>query len=467
MDNIRIKWRAPILMLVIAATAIPIQLRPPGSESVDFGLGFWDALSNVAGYVPVGVVLAELRPARALALASLLSALTELSQFPSLYRTPSATDLVTNVIGAALGIAISRHWHILSPTLKMDRRRALVAAALALILLPAARAWCGPRPNPRGLSAPGVLEAHWTFDESHGSVAHDSSGHGLNGTFQCHPHRVRGILGGAIRLDGKGDCINCGHPGALRLMGSMTLSAWINSSSFPTDDAAIISSLNNIGYQLDTTVDRGPRTIGFKLTDKNGKLMARYGTTPMAPGTWYHVAGVYNAEAQTLDVYLNGKPDNGFLLGTVSPFQVGSREAVFIGRRSVPSGFEFAGIIDDVRFYSAALTQAQIVEVMRGGMVNPVSQSARQPNRRPVFSTPEDARLPGVAGVLGVLVALAWAGFWPASPALIWVLLSSAMGLLVLGATGSNLPALDFWLLPLTSCAGGAAVAVSRIRGSP
>jgi hypothetical protein len=56
------------------------------------------------------------------------------------------------------------------------------------------------------------------------------------------------------------------------------------------------------GYQLDTTIDQGPRTIGFKLSDACGHLMARYGATPLALHTWYHVAGVYDAAAQTLDV---------------------------------------------------------------------------------------------------------------------------------------------------------------------
>ena len=44
--------------------------------------------------------------------------------------------------------------------------------------------------------------------------------------------------------------------------------------------------------------------------------MARYGATPLVIGAWYHVrAGVYDAEARTLDVYLNGVLDDGFLVG--------------------------------------------------------------------------------------------------------------------------------------------------------
>ena len=120
-----------------------------------------------------------------------------------------------------------------------------------------------------------------------------------------------GIQGMAMRLDGENDYVDFGHPVELRLMGSMTISAWINSTSFPADDAAIVSSLSP-GYQLDTTVDRGPRTIGFKIADPCGSLIPLW-SDRVGPQHWYHVAGVYDADAQTLDVYLNGHLDDGFL----------------------------------------------------------------------------------------------------------------------------------------------------------
>ena len=64
-------------------------------------------------------------------------------------------------------------------------------------------------------------------------------------------------------------------------------------------------------------MDTGPRTIGFKLDGPCGNFMARYGATALVPDTWYHVAGVYDADTRTLDVYLNGHIDNGPLIGPV------------------------------------------------------------------------------------------------------------------------------------------------------
>src|SRR5262245_50373715 len=57
--------------------------------------------------------------------------------------------------------------------------------------------------------------------------------------------------------------------------------------------------------------------------------------------TWYHVAGVFDAPAKTLSVYLNGERDNGFSLGSVTSAQRTSRGVIYVG--STPE-FNFTGI---------------------------------------------------------------------------------------------------------------------------
>ena len=163
-------------------------------------------------------------------------------------------------------------------------------------------------------------------------------------------------------LDGVNDFVELGNPALLQLTGSMTVSAWVNSAAFPRDDAAIVSkrASSEIGYQLDTTVDRGPRTIGFKLTNSAGGNMFRYGATTLQANTWYHVTGVYNAATSELHVYLNGQLDDGTLLGTVTAAQQNSSANVNIGRRPGSNSFNHNGRIDDVRIYNRALTPAEI-----------------------------------------------------------------------------------------------------------
>src|SRR5215831_8061953 len=469
-EGITLKW--PVIVLVLAATAIPIELRPQGIAPLDFSVKVDDVLENIAGFLPVGIVLAELGFFRAVGAASLLSTFAETCQFMMVHRDPSAIDVVSNVIGAILGAAISKRWGIQSPVLKINRRRGLATAVLAFAVAGGVWATSGKAPNARGVRLPGTLEAYWKFDEGSGRIALDSSGHGLHGTFKNEPRRIGGVLGGAVSLDGKKDYIDFGQSSALRLVRSMTISAWINSTAFPYDDAAIVSQRHGggFGYQLDTTIDRGPRTIGFKLTNACGDFMARYGATPLVLGTWYYVAGVYDADARTLDVYLNGQLDNGVLLGSVTGEQHSSRSSVYVGRRSDP-GFEFAGSIDDVHIYSFALTKAEIAADMRGraidgSAVQRAADSGYQEAPCRILSDPEDARIPATAAMVGVLVAVACIGLWPSTGALLCLTISFAAGLVLLPAMSSNLPILGLWMMPLLSLAGGASVAGSVRRRS-
>ena len=98
-----------------------------------------------------------------------------------------------------------------------------------------------------------------------------------------------------------------------------------------------------------------------------------YSRTVFSLNTWYHVAGVYNAVNQTLDIYVNGLLDNGVLSGTVPAMQNSPASInVNIGRRS--GGFYFAGTIDEVRVYNRALSQTEIQSDMNTpvGAASPV-----------------------------------------------------------------------------------------------
>jgi hypothetical protein len=199
--------------------------------------------------------------------------------------------------------------------------------------------------------------------------------------------------------------------------------------------------------------------------------MERYGATPLRTKTWYQIAGVYNSEAQTLDVYLNGNPDNGFLLGKVTGTQRSSQGPLYIGRRSDSKGFEFTGAIDGVRIYSLALTQPEIVRAMRREAIEPLVNTTWRSNiKRPlssqcaVFSDTEVAKVPGAAAVLGALVAVACICLLPSVRMLICGALGFASGLLLLSVTPTTLPTFNFWLLPLVSLAGAMSVAFSVSR---
>jgi len=200
--------------------------------------------------------------------------------------------------------------------------------------------------------------AAYGFSEGSGTTTRDSSGHGLTGTLVNGPAWSAGKNGGGLTFDGSSAYVDLGNPPALQITGSVTIEAWVMETADPPDDGQIVAkSDNNGGYQLKSSPDTGSRTFSMTVGGPSGDV-ARYSSTVRALNTWYHVAGVYNAAAQTLDIYVNGVLDNGQLWGTIPASQRNAPVNVNIGRRT--GGFFLHGVVDDVRIYNSALTQAQI-----------------------------------------------------------------------------------------------------------
>ena len=141
----------------------------------------------------------------------------------------------------------------------------------------------------------------------------------------------------------------------------MTWSAWVKAAANPINDGQIVAKSDNTsGWQFKTTPDTGPQTFGVAVSGAAGVFAQRYSTTVRSLNVWYHVAGVYDAAARTLDIYVNGVRDNGALIGTIPASQLNSTVNVNIGRRTGNHGYYFNGVIDNVRLYNRPLTQAEI-----------------------------------------------------------------------------------------------------------
>jgi glycopeptide antibiotics resistance protein len=81
--------------MIIAATAIPVALRPLQQAELQFlfSVDASEMVANTAGFVPVGIVLATLGPVRAVMAAALLSMFVETSQLVMLYRVEFGASL--------------------------------------------------------------------------------------------------------------------------------------------------------------------------------------------------------------------------------------------------------------------------------------------------------------------------------------------------------------------------------------
>src|SRR5262245_44084031 len=169
-------------------------MRAPGDTALSFEFFPADFAENVVGYVPLGLVFAELGLLRAVAASALISTISEISQIAMMYRDPSAVDILANTVGAALGVGISAGWKLGLPEVTLNRWIGLATTIAACAIVSWAYIPILAPINARGFTSPGMLEAHWKLDESDGATAQDSSGHGLRGRTHNPPKRVEGVL---------------------------------------------------------------------------------------------------------------------------------------------------------------------------------------------------------------------------------------------------------------------------------
>jgi hypothetical protein len=217
------------------------------------------------------------------------------------------------------------------------------------------------QPNPPEQLAPA---AAYNFNEGTGTIAHDVSGNGIDGTLQNGATwNTTGKHGKALSLDGVNDYVYLGNPPILRLAGSSTWSAWVKATANPSGDAAVISKSDvSTGWELKTVNISGSHKFQIQIASAHNTFVNRTSVTARSLNTWYFVTGVYDAHAHTLDIYVNGVLDNGTLTGTITGSQVNSPANVSIGRARGQA--YWTGLIDDLRVYSRAISAAEVMTDM-------------------------------------------------------------------------------------------------------
>ncbi len=131
-DSDRVRLLVPVIVLVLGATAIPVELRRFDFATLSLGWDALDLVENLILYVPVGVVLTRLGFWRAVMIATLLSLFAETCQLFMMHRFPSPFDLAMNVAGAMTGLLISRRWRIHAPAIRVNVRTAWLSVLAAL-----------------------------------------------------------------------------------------------------------------------------------------------------------------------------------------------------------------------------------------------------------------------------------------------------------------------------------------------
>lgn len=209
----------------------------------------------------------------------------------------------------------------------------------------------------------------WKLEQGTGNSVFDTSGNMYTGTLTSTtptpPFWTNAKKGKGLGFNGTSAFVDMGNPTGLRLTGSATWMAWIKTNS-ASSNQSVISKMGNTNYRSwsldiqETGTGTGIFTFQIVIGTGGNNTASRKSSTQPSAGTWYHLAGVYNASAETLDIYVNGKLDNDTLSAAVPGIQNDSGINVHIGKRANGNFFFFNGIIDEVKVFNYARTPAQI-----------------------------------------------------------------------------------------------------------
>jgi len=201
------------------------------------------------------------------------------------------------------------------------------------------------------------LVGHWKLDETSGLTAADSSGYNNNATLigMTGTEWTAGTRDGALGFDGNG-IVDCGNGPTLRLMGDVTISAWVkmepgNADAYMGIGGKLITGPYN-GFAL---VRHSSNVFRMWMGNDGGDLSSVSSDVTYTDTDWHHVVGVMGNNTGSL--YVDGVKQ----AGEAAVGLVDTGDYAYIGKQySNGTDRYWVGTIDDFRIYYRALSEQEI-----------------------------------------------------------------------------------------------------------
>ena len=214
----------------------------------------------------------------------------------------------------------------------------------------------------------GALIGAWLFDEGEGDTVADASGNGNDLTIaEGAPKWVEGKSGEAMEFDGAVDYLAAPDSPSLDSINGEAVSivAWVNGTNFTGAARHVLRKVHDVAQESVYILRVQSNVLRLYLgTDAIEGVQFGYmvdGATQLETGKWIHIALVY--DGKELRGYVNGEldatlPAEGSIVVSDNELRIG---------RGDPAGY-FAGSIDEVGLFKAALTEDHIKEIMENGL---------------------------------------------------------------------------------------------------
>jgi len=223
------------------------------------------------------------------------------------------------------------------------------------------------------MAADDSLVLHFTFDEGAGVTANDDSAYQNHGNLIGKPKWVEGKSGKAISFNAGGDSVEVSSSDSVDITKAITMEMWVKTPAG--------------GDVKQTGIERGGWEVGeYSIYPVyEGGTVIQFFDLPAACGDagirgrgiqddkWHYVTGTW--DGINISLYIDGELEKSG--GCEGKLNSGNRP-VYIGSRNGGERF-LTGIVDEVRIYNRALTQAEVKKDMQtfGPLaVNPLKKLA-------------------------------------------------------------------------------------------
>jgi len=196
------------------------------------------------------------------------------------------------------------------------------------------------------------------FDTNSSTIVKDYSGHGLSGNIVGPDWSADGILGGCYYFNGASDYITTAAPILFDDLtnNDFTISLWLKSEDIQQDFRMVLESGNKTEKSFTKIFTYGGE-IHFGVCQDGVKWAVR--TESLLNNTWYHIAGVWDAEKKSIKIYINGMLSTKVGYRT---YAMGIQGGLDLGHGTASSRF-WLGNMDEFEIYGRALAGEQVYQI--------------------------------------------------------------------------------------------------------
>ncbi|HTS28946.1 MAG TPA: Ig-like domain-containing protein, partial [Bryobacteraceae bacterium] len=201
------------------------------------------------------------------------------------------------------------------------------------------------------------LIGYWNLDEDSGTIAHDTSSSGYNGTVN-NAAWVAGKINSALSFTGNSsDVVTPGIP----LGSTFSVSAWVNSPVTQQGEYARVAETQySPGFYLGTNfAGTGYKFIVNGAAGATANCGLSYGCAEGGSVSigWHLLTATFDGATARLYV-------DGVLVGSDTGTAANTNLPLYIGRYFASNGFGWNGAIDEVRLYNRALSAAEVTAIL-------------------------------------------------------------------------------------------------------